>query len=206
MFEKKCFDPPPPPGRHKSHPWGMTKVTEWKSCLICFVSFICITHTKFGLTIFWNWHVNQNLMIFDLLISLQGHQFDPRLKIYLHSVLLVIPVNLICHMTMFEIFFWPPRHPQLPKVRPLWHDPGKRIKVPSDMFCIFHLWEQTQSLVFPCIYKNLWNWLCNWNEMIFDLLTPPQGPRGAGPKKLPLHAPFMWVTHTPNLVEFRPTV
>ena len=35
-------------------------------------------------------------------------------------------------------------------------------------------------------------------------MTPPQG---AGPKKFfTLRAPFMWVTHTPNLVEFRPMV
>ena len=26
-------------------------------------------------------------------------------------------------------------------------DPGSRIKIPSDMFCIFHLREQTLSLV-----------------------------------------------------------
>ena len=31
--------------------------------------------------------------------------------------------------------------------------------------------------------KNLWNWLCNSDLMIFDLLAPPQGPRGWGPKK-----------------------
>ena len=47
------------------------------------------------------------------------------------------------------------------------------------MFHIFQLWEDTQSLV-----KNLWNWLCDWDLMIFDLLAPPQGPRGWGPKKL----------------------
>ena len=35
-------------------------------------------------------------------------------KFYLHSVLLVIPIDLICHMTMFEEFFWHPRHPQRP--------------------------------------------------------------------------------------------
>ena len=51
---KKKFGPPwaPPGGAPKSHPWGMTKVTEWKSRLICFVSFICTTHTKFGIKIF----------------------------------------------------------------------------------------------------------------------------------------------------------
>ena len=41
-------------------------------------------------------------MIFDLLTSPQGHQFDPRMKILLHFVLLFIPVDLICYMTMFE--------------------------------------------------------------------------------------------------------
>ena len=29
------------PRAPKSHSWGMTQATEWKSCLICFVSFIC---------------------------------------------------------------------------------------------------------------------------------------------------------------------
>ena len=42
-------------------------------------------------------------MIFDLLTSPQGHQFNPRILIYLHSVLLVIAVDLIFHMTMFDI-------------------------------------------------------------------------------------------------------
>ena len=41
-------------------------------------------------------------MIFDLLTSPQGHQFDPRMKVLLAFVLLVIPVDLICYMTMFE--------------------------------------------------------------------------------------------------------
>ena len=27
------------------------------------------------------------------------------------------------------------------------HDPGGRMKIPSDMLYIFHLWEDTQSLV-----------------------------------------------------------
>ena len=40
--------------------------------------------------------------------------------------------------------------------------------------------------------------------MIFDLLTPPSGPKGAGPKKFDVARPFMSVTHKPNLVEFRP--
>ena len=41
MFEKKWFDPLGTPSAPKSHPWGMTQTTEWKSRLICFVSCIC---------------------------------------------------------------------------------------------------------------------------------------------------------------------
>ena len=33
--------------------------------------------------------------------------------------------------------FWPLGLPQHPKVPPLGHDPGDRMKIPSDMFCIF---------------------------------------------------------------------
>ena len=32
-------------------------------------------------------------------------------------------------------------------------------------------------------FKNLWNWSFNSDSMIFDLLAPPQGPRGWGPQK-----------------------
>ena len=39
-------------------------------------------HTKFGLKIL-EFECSQNLMIFDLLTSPQGHQFDPRMKILL---------------------------------------------------------------------------------------------------------------------------
>ena len=52
------------------------------------------THTKFDIKKF----EIDILMIFDLLNSPQGHQFDPRVKM----LLLVIPVDLICHMTMFD--------------------------------------------------------------------------------------------------------
>ena len=43
---------------------------------------------------------------------------------------------------------WPPKPPTVPLlVRPLGHDPGDGMKIPSDMFYIFHVWEDTQSLV-----------------------------------------------------------
>ena len=35
----------------------------------------------------------------------------------------------------------------VPQVPPLRHDPGDRMKISSDIFCIFHLWEHTQGLV-----------------------------------------------------------
>ena len=100
---KKFFNPQPPLYLHKSDPWGMTQVMEWKSRLLCFISFIC------------------------------------------------------------------------KKTHKVW-------------------------------FKNIWNWLSNWNLMLFDLLAPPQGFRGRGKKKVLLRAPFMWATHTPNLVGFRPMV
>ena len=43
-----------------------------------------------------------------------------------------------------KFIFWPHKHPQCP---PLGHGPGDRIKILSDMFCIFYLWEHRQSLV-----------------------------------------------------------
>ena len=44
--------PPPPPHTHtrtvppKSHPWGITQSVEWKSRLICFISFILWEDTQ----------------------------------------------------------------------------------------------------------------------------------------------------------------
>ena len=100
---------------------------------ICFLSFICENTHKVRYKI----EIDM-LMIFDLFTSPQGHQSDPRMKMLLaYSVLLVIPVDLICHMTMYD--FLDPWAPQCPKFPPLGHGPGNRIKIPSDMFCIFHL-------------------------------------------------------------------
>ena len=97
-----------------------------------------------------------------------------------------------------------PPHTLYPEVPPLGHDPGNQIKIPSDMFYIFHLWEDTQS--YKVWFKKLWNWLCNWNLMIFSYIWPfgpSPGPQGPGPKtNVLLHAPFMWAFHTPNLVGF----
>ena len=77
----------------------------------------------------------------------------------------------------------------------------------SHLICfISFICEKTHKVWF----KNLWNWLCNWNLMIFNHIWPfgpSPGSQGVGPKNnVPLHTLFMWATHTPNLVEFRPMV
>ena len=38
-----------------------------------------------------------------------------------------------------NFFFRPPNPPRYPQVRPLGHDPGRQMKIPSDMFYIFHV-------------------------------------------------------------------
>ena len=77
-------------------------------------------------------------MIFDLLTSPQGHQFDQMMKILLVFCSARHPRRFDMHMTMFEkkIFFDPLGTPSAP---PLGHDPGDRMKITADIFCIFHL-------------------------------------------------------------------
>ena len=86
-----------------------------------------------------NWKKNEpKFNDFDLLTSPQGHLFDPRIKILL---------ALIWYATwpcLKKLIFDPPEHPKVP---PLGHDQGDRMKIPSNVFYIFHLWENTQSLV-----------------------------------------------------------
>ena len=73
-------------------------------------------------------------------------------KFYLHSVLLVIPVNLICHLTMFDFFTpWAPPAPQS-------STPGTWPRRQNEN----HVWYVLYlSFVGKFGIKNLWNWLCN---------------------------------------------
>ena len=101
-------------------------------------------------------------MIFDLLTSPQGHQFDPRMKILLtfysarHPNRFGMPHDHVWN----KYFFWPPGNPQHLKVPPLGHDPGDRIKIPSDMFCICHLWEHTKfgTKIFEIDFVIMWSY------------------------------------------------
>ena len=72
IWKKKVFGRPNPHSTPKSHPWGMTQATEWKSPLICFISFNCEKTHKVWFKIFWNRLCDWDLMIFDLLTPPQG--------------------------------------------------------------------------------------------------------------------------------------
>ena len=95
-------------------------------------------------------------MIFDLLTSSQGHQFDPRVKIFTctHFVS-TSPSIWYATWPCSKKFFCPPEHPQVPS---LGHDQGVRTKISFDMF---YLLEHTQSLVEvtePSLTADLQSW------------------------------------------------
>ena len=63
---------PNPSRYHQDPPLGMTQAAEWKSRLICYISFICEKIHKVWFKNLWNWLCNSDLMIFDLLAPYQG--------------------------------------------------------------------------------------------------------------------------------------
>ena len=114
----------------KSHPWGMTQATKWNSVQYVFY----LSHKVKNL---WNWPSNWNL-IFDLLTP-QGHQFDTRVKI-------LLAFCSACHHRQFDMphdhvrkYFLTHWAPLAPKVLPVGHDAGDRMKITFDMFYIFCL-------------------------------------------------------------------
>ena len=137
----KVFDSPKHP---QVPPRDMTLATE---CSICFLSFICENTHKVWYKIF----KIELLMIFDLLTSPQGHQFDSRMK-------MLLAFCCACHPRWFDMPHdhvwkknWTPGHPQCPKVPPLGHDPGDRIKISFDMICIFHLVRTHTKFGIKCL-------------------------------------------------------
>ena len=68
-----------PPSTHKSHPGAL--LWQQNENFVQYVFYLLFenTHKEFGIRIF---EIDM-LMIFDLLTSPQGHQFDPRMKMLL---------------------------------------------------------------------------------------------------------------------------
>ena len=130
ISEKKKFDPPRYP---QVPPLGMTQAAEWKSHLICYISFICEKIHKVWFKNLWNWLCNSDLIIFDLLASPQGPRgWGPQKMVPLH-----MPFVLVTHtpnlVEFRKNFFWPHKPPRYHQVPPLGHDPGGQMKILSDM-------------------------------------------------------------------------
>ena len=90
------------------------QATELKFRSICFLSFICEIYShKVWYKNLWNW-------LIDIWPHPKVTSLTQGWKFYLHSVLLIIPVSLICHMTMFEKknFFDPWASPGPPSPTP----------------------------------------------------------------------------------------
>ena len=185
------------PSAPKSHPWDMSKVTEWKSLLICFVSFICKLHTKFGIKIFEIDMLTEILWYMTFWPHPKVTSLTLGWKIYLHSVLLVIPVDLICHMTRFEKKkFDPLGTPRAPKSNPWGMTQATELK--SCLICfVSFICENKHSIkIFKIDFVIEIKWY-------FELLTPPQGARGRGKKNFadarPIyvsnsHTKFGWIS------------
>ena len=115
-------------------------------------------------------------------------------KFYLHYVLLVIPVDLISHMTLFE-FFDPlgtpaPQSPT-PGARP-------RQQYENPIWYVLYLsFVRTQFGI--KIFENNFVIEIKWYLTFWHIPRTPGS--GAKKKSSALHASFMWVTHTPYFVQ-----
>ena len=124
MLEKNIFWPPWAPPASQSPPLGHDQGDRMKILSDMFCIFHSYNTHKVWYKNFWNWHVNQNLMIFDLLTSPQGHQFDPRMKILLAFCSACHPPQFdMPHDNVWKKIFLTPSAPQRPKVWPLGHGP-----------------------------------------------------------------------------------
>ena len=82
--------------------------------------------------------------------------------------------------------FWTPNPPWSPQIPPL--GMTQAVEWKSRLICyISFICKKIHKVWF----KNLWNWLCNSDSMIFDLLPPPKAPGGGDQKMVPVHVPFM---------------
>ena len=86
-------------------------------------------------------------MIFDLLAPPQGPRGGGTQKNGAGACAIYVRNTHQIWLNFGKNFFDRPNPPRYPQVRPLGHDPGCQMKIPSDMFYIFHVGEDTQSLV-----------------------------------------------------------
>ena len=145
-FGKKFFLAPQSPRYPQVPPLGMTQAPEWKSRLICYISFICEKIHKVWFKNLWNWLCNSDLMIWTFwpLPRAPGGG-DPKNGAVAYTIH-VSNSHTKSGWISEKKKIWPQNPPRYPQVPPLGHDPGGQMKIPSDMFYIFHLWEDTQSL------------------------------------------------------------
>ena len=102
----------PPPITQESHPGAWPWQQNENSVQYVFYLLFVRTHTKI---------FEIDILIFDLLTSPQGHQFDPRMK-------MLLAFCSACHPRRFDMPHdhvskkkkknWPPGHPSAPKSHP----------------------------------------------------------------------------------------
>ena len=180
ISKKKIFDPPPnPPWYPQVLPLGLTQAAEWKFRLICYISLSCEKIHKVWFKNLWNLVFNSDLMIFDLLAPGGGNPKNGAFAYAIHDSNSHTKSGWIS-----EKKIWPP--PPTPHGTPKSHPWGmtQAAKLKSRLICfISFICEKTHKVWF----KNLWNWLSNWNLMIFnDILPfgPYPGPQGVAQKKM----------------------
>ena len=130
-------------------------------------------------------------MIFDLWPHPKVTSLTLVRKFYLHSVLLVILVDLICHMTMFEFFFttWAPPAPQspAPEAWPRLHNENPVWYVLYLSFVRTHTKFGVKIFEIDFVIETKW-YLTFW--------PLPQCPRWRGQKRLTLHSIHVSNSHT----------
>ena len=170
----------------------MTLAPEWKSCLICYISFICEKIHKVWFKNLWNWLCNSDLMIFDILAPPQGAGTKKMVPLHMPFIWVTHTPNLV-EFRKKKIFDHTTPH-GTPKSHPWGMTQATKWK--SRLICfISFICEKTHKVWF----KNLLNWLSNWNLMIlYDIwpFGPSQGPQGAGPKKKCRCTPHSCEQHT----------
>ena len=136
---------PPPPQYPKVQPLGHDSAVNWKSCLLCFVSFMCEKTHKVWFKNLWNWLSNWDLMILTFwpLPNAPGG-WGPQKCTIAYDIHVSYSHTNSGWISEKNDPSNPLRYPQCP---PLGLHLGSRMKIPSDMFYIFHLWVDTQSLV-----------------------------------------------------------